>query len=364
MAGKVPSLIATPTPLAKPERLKNLNHAADASGELKEDVVDPLRSSVALSGNSAVGLGVAGSALGGVHGLGTMLKGVRAADPELVIAGAADTTTSLAGLSALGIIGGARWLAPIGGGFMLIRSLQRIGSESRSARIDGMADGLAATALIASAVHGPVGLTLALGVGATLVGGMRGLHRLHLGHALGDHRLKIRGTGEIAASLGLATLMAGSATGAVLVFAGAGLGLLQRVAVLRPHVDRVVNHTDRFLYPLAARSEAMLDAGSRHLGPVTDRVSNAISSLGKKAAPVLAPVRDRVTRVQVKSLRVAARLLDKVGGEKMFDALDRGVGRMRELLLPEPERDAPPELPAPQAPPDAPQADDRLHREP
>lgn len=316
-------------------RLKNIDKASHASGEIKEDVVDPIKWSASLSGHSVEGLGVAGGALGSVNGFNMMLNGVRARSPRQVLAGAAETTAAAASLAVLGIIGGATWLAPVGAGLLLTRALGRAGSPERATRIDGTIDTFSALVLMSSAAHFSHPTVLCLGAGAALVNGLRGLHRINVGHRAQEDRLKIRGTGEIISSIGLATLLAG-APGTALVFGGASLSLLQRIPALRPHMDNVVKAADRTLYPLSVHTDAALNHIQARLQPLQKPAEKIAGQIGSAVGPVVNPVRRVAGRIGNSLLAGAAGVLDRLSSSAAFHKVDDGIGALREMLLPEP----------------------------
>ncbi|MBM3465796.1 MAG: hypothetical protein FJX76_27200 [Armatimonadetes bacterium] len=325
-----------------PRGLDNLKKAGATSKEIKDEVVDPLRRSVNLAGTGTGlrELGIAGSALGGVYGIQSLLRGVVKADPGQVLGGTADIATSLGTFAALGVIGGAPVLTPVASTLLMLRGAHRGGTgQDHITRLNGLGDVLVGATLACSLASASPAVTVGLGVSLTATHLLRGLARLHSGHEKEDVRMRIKGTGEIIVSAGLLGIATGPATapGVLLVALGVSLPVLQRIPSLRPRVDAVVHQADRALYPAAKLANDTAEATARLVSPLTSRLAAAVDSVDRAATPVTAPVRAAWDGAMLR----AARGLESASDSRLLRLLDRGVGALQRGLLPEPPSGAP-----------------------
>lgn len=345
---------------------KNLQSLSKAAGELKKDVVDPLRSSLNLSGaestslkdaplqtrgqiESAAGknlspalkgwtqrLGVTGGALGGVAGLNEMVTGLRDGDAPKTLAGATDVAVSASALASLGMIGGAAVLGPASTVLIGMRGLQRAQKDDRATNLAATSDLLTAGMFCAKMLPVAAAIPVGLGIAATAVGLFRGLNSLKKGVETQDPGLRAKGTGETLTALGVTLVASGVAIapGIALMLGGVALPLLRRLKATKRWVAPAIDKTAQALYPMSVRSEAVLDKASPHLKPV------------KKAFARGKELLEPVTRPLAKVGDMAFQLAQK-GSRWVMDSwvvrfTEEGVGQLNKVLLPTDESPEPP----------------------
>ncbi|MBI3924777.1 MAG: hypothetical protein HY319_04490 [Armatimonadetes bacterium] len=320
----------------------------------------PLRSSVTLAGVAPptplpstqiqldkmnLGLGVAGGALGGVVALNELAQGLRQRDEKRVMSAAADATVSAAILGALGLIGGARPLAGIGASLMGIRALQRLQKTDRPSQLGALSDLITGAICLTRVVQAPVAATVALALATTAVGVARGLHHIHSGRTEADPRLRVRGTSELIASVGASLVATGLAPfpanlgvipGVGLLLGGVALPFLQRMPSMRGDINSLLDETERLLYPVAERSERVLDRVQARLEPVTGPLAQRIQEVFDPAHPVWGPINQAREKVTGQLMGWAQLGLDKLAETRIAELTDRAAGVIHEHLLPEP----------------------------
>lgn len=337
---------------------KNLQSLSKAAGELKRDVVDPLRSTLNLSGAETVsfkeaplqtrgqiesaagknlspalkgwtqGLGVTGGALGGVAGLNEMVHGLRDGDAPKTLAGAADVAVSASALATLGMIGGAAVLGPASAALVGLRGLQRAQKDDRSTNLAATSDLLTAGMFCAKMLPVVAAVPVGLGIAATTVGLFRGLNSLKKGVESQDAGLRAKGTGETLTALGVTMVASGVAVapGIALMLGGVALPLLQRLKTTKRWVAPAVDWAAQKLYPMSVRSEAVLDTVSPHLKPV----KNALGRGKELAAPITRPL----SRIGDKAFQLAQKGVRWAMDSWVVRATEDGVGQLNKVLLP------------------------------
>lgn len=338
---------------------RNMQALGEAAGELKSDVVDPLRSSLTLTGVDAVdlkvtsghtrgqiesaarqtlsptvqgwthGLGVTGGALGGVAGLSDVVTGLKEGDAPKTFSGATDVAVSASALASLGLIGGAAVLGPASTVLIGMRGLQNTQKDGRAAHLSAATDLLTAGMFCAKLLPVTAALPMALGFGATAVGLVKGLHSLKEGVEKNDVKLRAKGTGETLTAMGVALVSTGVAMGPgiALMLGGVALPLLQRLKFARKYVDKAVNWTAQKLYPMSLRSEAMLD----RVAPLTEPAQKVV----EKGKTIVAPVTQPLKELGRKAFHLAQKGVRWATGSWVATKLDEGVGHLNKVLLPE-----------------------------
>ena len=306
----------------------------------------------------ANGLGMAGSAVGGVAGIAQMVHGFKTGDSKTVVAGAADMTTAAASLAALGVIGGAAVLGPASGMLLSVRGLHRMKHDDRSTRLNGATDLVSAAAVTAKmAGHVPWGVTLGIGGGATILGALRGLESIHQAHAQNRRSLLVRGVGELVTTTGIVGIAAGAGLvpGIGLIVGGAMLPLLRRIKPLRATIDKGIDATDRLLSPVARVSDRAWKRMDAVVTPASQRVERALRPVGRPFRPLLAALAKTRWRVRGAVMSTAGKGVAKLSGTRVSRALDKVTGLVNRLVLPETEEPLfPPQAPvSPAAPPPA-----------
>lgn len=340
---------------------KNMQVLSEAAGELKSDVIDPLRSSLSLTGADAVdlkaatvhtrgqiesaarqtltpsvqgwthGLGVTGGALGGMAGLSDVVTGLKEGDAPKTFSGATDVAVSASALATLGMIGGAAVLGPASTLLVGMRGLQGAQKDGRSAHLSAATDLLTAGMFCAKMLPVTAALPVVLGISATAVGLFKGLHSVKDGMEKNDVKLKAKGVGETLTALGVALVSTGVAMGPGigLMLGGVALPLLRRFKMTRGLVDKAVNWTAQKLYPLSVRSEAVLDRAA----PILDPVQKVVAKEKKVAEPVTRPVK----AMGKKAFHIAQKAVRWVSGSWVVGKVDETIGHLNKVLLPEPE---------------------------
>ena len=345
-------------PRADKSQTNNLQTLSKAAGELKKDVVDPLRSSLNLSAveskslkdvslqtrgqiESAAGknlspalkgwtqgLGVTGGALGGVAGLSDMVGGLRDGDAPKTLAGAADVAVSASALATLGMIGGAAVLGPASTVLLGMRGLQRAQKDDRATNLAATSDLLTAGMFCAKMLPITAAIPIGLGIVATAVGLFRGLNSLKKGVEAQDPGLRAKGTGETLTALGVTLVASGVAIapGIALMLGGAALPLLQRLKTTKSLIAPVVDKAAQALYPMSVHSEAVLDKVSPHLKPV----KNALARGKQLVEPVTRPL----SKAGDMAFQVAQKGARWVMNSWVVRATEEGVGHLNKVLLP------------------------------
>ena len=336
---------------------KNLQTLSKAAGELKKDVVDPLRSSLNLSAVESTalkdvrlqtrsqiesaagknlspalkgwtqGLGVTGGALGGVAGLNEMVDGLRDGDAPKTLSGATDVAVSASALATLGMIGGAAVLGPASTVLIGMRGLQRAQKDDRGTNLAATSDLLTAGMFGAKLLPVGAAVPVGLGIAATAVGLFRGLNSLKKGVETQDSSLRARGTGETLTALGVTLVASGVAIapGIALMLGGVALPLLQRLKTTKRFVAPVVDRVAQGLYPMSIRSEAILDKVSPHLKPV-----KASLARGKE---ILQPVARPLSKVGDFAFQLAQKGARWVTESWVVRATEEGAGQLNKMLL-------------------------------
>ncbi|MHB2018329.1 MAG: hypothetical protein ACYCW6_15380 [Candidatus Xenobia bacterium] len=349
-------------PREKRQRLQHLSALAADSGSLNDDVVTPLTSTLTYGGAAIArsstwqvpagaaetptqisnlaqahlspamqgmtnGLGTTGSALSGVAGIKDLVVGVEKGDAGQTLSGAADVTTSAGALASAGLIGGALVLTPAGGVLTGLRGLHELRATDRSTRLSGASDLVSGGTLVSSVSEAPLALTLGLGLGATALGAIQGLHSIKQAHDTNNVAPAVTGTGKIlaAAGIGLIATGVGLAPGLGLIVAGSALPLLRLSHRARPAVDRIGKVSERLLYPAANQVDKGLDWTGRVTKPALHRI-------GGVASPVLAPLarlQDRATEAVMKAARGP---LDALASTPVAQAVDHAAGKFQTWL--------------------------------
>lgn len=352
---------------AEKGQAKNLQSLGKAAGELKKDVVDPLRSSLNLSGAESTslkdaplqtrgqiesaagknlspalkgwtqGLGVTGGALGGVAGLNEVLTGLRDGDAPKTLAGATDVAVSASALASLGMIGGAAVLGPASTVLIGMRGLQRAQKDDRATNLAATSDLLTAGMFCAKMLPVAAAIPVGLGIAATAVGMFRGLNSLKKGVETQDPGLRAKGTGETLTALGVTLVASGVAIapGIALMLGGVALPLLRRLKTTKQWVAPAIDKTAQALYPMSVRSEAVLDKVSPHLKPVKKALNR-----GKE---LLEPVTRPLAKVGDMAFQLAQKGSRWVMDSWVVRFTEEGVGQLNKVLLP---TDESPERPA------------------
>lgn len=359
MLSPVVNLTASPAKTkADKDQLKNLQSLGKAAGELKTDVVDPLRSSLNLSGVESTslkdvprqtrgqiesaagknlspalkgwtqGLGVTGGALGGVAGLNEMVSGFRDGDAPKTLAGATDVAVSASALASLGMIGGAAVLGPASTVLVGMRGLQRAQKDDRATNLAATSDLLTAGMFCAKMLPITAAVPVGLGIAATSVGLFRGLNSLKKGVETEDPGLRAKGTGETLTALGVTLVASGVAIapGIALMLGGVALPLLRRLKTTKRWVAPAIDWTAQGLYPMSVRSEAVLDKASPHLKPVKKALVRGKNLLEPVTRP-LAKVGNTAFHLAQKGSRWAM-------NSWVVRATEEGVGHLNRVLLP------------------------------
>lgn len=330
----------------------------EAAKELKKDVIDPLRSSLALTGVDAVtlqsgsvqtagqiqsaatqtlspaikgwthGLGVTGGALGGVSGLNDVVSGLRDGDAPKTFSGATDVAVSASALATLGMIGGAAVLGPASTLLIGMRGIHNSQKDGRAAHLSAATDLLTAGMFCAKMLPVTAALPIALGLTATTVGLLKGLHSVKKGVEIDDAGLRARGTGETLTALGVALIGTGVAVapGIGLMLGGLAVPLLQRLPWSKSLVSKAVDWTAQKLYPTSVWTEAGLDKVSPLLDPVQKVVDK-----GKK---VMEPVTKPIKLLGKKAFHLAQKGVRWAMGSWVVSAVDDGVGKINKVLMP------------------------------
>ncbi len=345
---------------------KNIQALSEMAGSLKKEVVDPLRSTLTLSGGQSDslkgasgtlqtrgqiekaatetlspslkgvtrGLGMTGGALGGVSGLNQVVQGFRDGDAPKAFSGATDVAVSASAMATLGMIGGAAVFGPASVVFIGMRGLHKSQINDRGSHLSATTDLLTAATFCTRLLPTPAAVPFAFGVAATGLGFLKGLNSLKKGVETDDARQRIQGTGEALTALGVALVGSGLAVGpgVAVILGGLALPLLQRISTARPVVNAMVDWTAMKLYPLAVKTERALD----HLSPVL----TPIAKLAKRGRAFAAPFTEPLTKPLV-SLGKKAFLLGQKGARWASDtwvvnALEVQVGRLNKHLLPAP----------------------------
>lgn len=333
-----------PAPAKKRSALPNLSAAVSEGKALRDEVVEPLKKTLEVTGvtvvdpqawRSGVGgleevnnvtkthlssglrgvttsLGATGGALGGVYGVAEVMAGARQGDPKKMLSGATEITLATATLASIGLVPGAASLAPVGASLLGLRGLNDVHSGKDGERLSGWRDLVTSASVSAALLHAPTSLVAGLGIVALGFNALGGLSKIKKGHEQNDPFKSAQGNGALlsAAGVGLIATGLGVAPGVGLLVAGAALPLLQRWDRTRAVVDKVTARLDPFFYPAAQRA---------------DKVEGAIQ---KVAQPLLDPVFGWSRAVwRCKPLQ-PARLATKWAGRTLAQATERMAGRL------------------------------------
>jgi hypothetical protein len=287
------------------------------------------------------GLGIAGGAVGGFSGVSQMLWGVKKGDPRGVMNGAANVTVAASTLAALGVVGGAALMAPLGTVLLASRGLHSLNAQKRADRLNGYGDLATAGAIASKVMHGPLGLTFGFGFAAIGIDLCKGLNDLKNAREKHDPTLRIRGTGGVLSSIGVGMVAAGVglAPGLGLILVGVTLPLLERVPVLRPAIDRTAQAADWLLYPVAHGTDRAAHYAMRRLDPLLKPLGRAMRSVRQTLPPLTSPIEKRVGQAVHGTLGVAQKGLHWIESRRWFQRLDTAVQRLNERLLPAPTRE-------------------------
>lgn len=371
-------------PAGKPEsaeqrkrRLENLSKSGQASKEIRDELVRPLRTTVTL-GPATLGpaeslermrsatptarglessaestlppglrsvsrnLGLTGSILGGVAGLNEVVQGINSGDDKRLVAGATDMTVSASAMASMGVIGGGAALLPAGGILLGMRGLGNLENPDRGRRLSGLSDLVLSATMISRVLGGPVGVTLGLGITATSLGMVAGLNHLKQGQESGDARRKLRGLGSIMASAGVALVATGLGVvpGVGLALVGSTLPLLQRVKPLRKPINQAVEFGAKQLYPLAQGLDRGLNRLEEAGQPVTIKVKKGLSKAKEISAPVTEPLQQLGRTVRKPLQNMARSTLTWLASTSAMHYLDAVAGKVNGWLLPADENNS------------------------
>lgn len=268
---------------------------------LKDNVVEPLKKTVEVTGVTVVhpeawrgavgnleavddvaksnlthglrsvtnGLGAAGGALGGVVGMAQIVEGARQGKPKLILSGATEVTLATATFAAMGLVPGGAALAPVGASLLGLRAIQDVHSSKGGARLDGWRDLVTSASVSAALLHAPAAVVATLGLTALGFNVLRGLSRIKQGEDEKDSFRAAKGHGALlsAAGVGLITTGLGVAPGVGMLVAGVALPLLQRWERTQGTVDKFTAWASPKLYPLAAQAEKAEEAVQKRVKP-------------------------------------------------------------------------------------------------
>jgi hypothetical protein len=356
---------ARPPLKKKPGQGESVQELGKMAGELKKELVDPLRSSLTLSAAESVqlkggsfqtrsqiesvasqslspglkeftrSLGVTGGALGGVAGLNEVVTGLRDGDAPKALSGAADVAASASALASLGMIGGAAVLGPASTVLIGMRGLQRSQKDDRASHLSATTDLLTAGMFCAKMLPVTAAVPIGLGLMATTVGLFRGLHSLKKGVETNDQRLRTQGTGETLTALGVTLVSTGVAVapGIGLMLGGLALPLLQRTRPGRKVVNKAVDWTAQKLYPMSFHSEAFLDKAAPVLQPV--------QAAYRKGKTLAEPVTKPLKKLGEKAFQVAQEGTRWLMGSWVMNLVEKPVSQVNKVLSA--LKDVPPE---------------------
>ena len=353
-----------PDARVRPVVLTNLAETESEGKALRDDIVDPLRKTIEVTGVTATnptawrsavgtvnpadtvdsltqshlsgglrevttGLGVTGSALGGVIGVAQIVKGAREGKPKLLLSGAAEITMATATLAAIGLVPGAASLAPVGASLLGLRAINDVRDGKSGERIDGWRDLITAATVSASLLNAPVAMVAGLGTAALGFNTLRGLSRIKEGHEENNGFRSAQGTGALMSAMGIGLLTSGLAVapGVGLIGVGLALPLLQQVRFSKNAVEGLTKKADKVLYPVALKAEkvelAIQELAKPLLDPVFEKTQQAWNS------SFFSPIRKTGQVLEQNLSLVTTRVVDKLAQTALVRKLDAWIGRAK-----------------------------------
>jgi hypothetical protein len=336
-------------------RLKHLRKAIENSEVLRDEIFNPLESTVQVAGAGLIspaamreaavslqspvsagapvatgwqgtltGLGVATGMLGGIVGVTQMVIGAKEQKPSMLLSGAAEITVSAASLGSL--IPGAGVLAPIGAALMGLRGAYDSTAPSRAKQMGGVQDFAASAAVLSNSLGAPL---IAMGLGATTsaVGVLAGLHDIRKAHESHDAARTAHGLSTMATALGVGLIASGVGLlpGMALVLGGLAEPMLRHFKKLQPIVDRVNAPLEKLLYPVARVTDKALDKVGEVVIPLLKPLKSVAHELDHSA--LMAPVHQAIEHSEAGLASWTNKQFDGAGKMPVMMSVDRMLGR-------------------------------------